>query len=587
MKKSKLIASLIALSLGVCPAFAAGSLTAKNSELNVTVSGVAEDSEGEAVRNGQVLLTVYKTGKTADDINGEYEALPEGEILETLETVVYINSGKTDGEGKYSFLFELPETAEGGKYKVFSRVNGTEYETTLNYVRDADKITGIGKINSALSGSLSDLIAVLDDENYSFFLSLFTGYTSTPEMYEAVKEKESFHTLMASKGKYSAETLNESIELINKNLDESILLSYAEGIDDLAELENYVNTYADKMGLDISGITEENKETVYGDLAALTEFTSVSKVKNSVIESVVLFDVSNAFSWGSIKLVMEAYSEVIGIDISSKTIDYDKLYHKLFEKKSSLTDIETIKNTFDALKPSCKKQPVTTKPSGGGGGGGGGSVRPSAKPEESGVTSVHQVEIEETVNHQAIAPKLPFSDVPESFWAYVEIKRLFEEGIVKGKTESTFEPQQTVTREEFVAMLVRAAGLEKGEEVKEFSDVYEGAWFEEAVKIAVSKGIIGGREDGTFGAGEDVSRQDIAVMISNMEKGGLLTLSESEETVFTDEEKISEYAKEAVKRVCGGGILKGYTEGDFKPLGKATRAEAAAIITRILDSLVK
>ena len=144
-------------------------------------------------------------------------------------------------------------------------------------------------------------------------------------------------------------------------------------------------------------------------------------------------------------------------------------------------------------------------------------------------------------------------------------------------------PQDTVTREQFVKMLVLAAKVETKGAIG-FADVPSDAWYYEYVAAAKNNGIVNGVSQTHFGIGLNITRQDIAVMIYNSCKAQGKTFDEQKNTLtFDDAVEIKDYAAEAVSQLCAAGIIKGRDNNMFAPTGNATRAEAAELICRMLE----
>lgn len=167
-------------------------------------------------------------------------------------------------------------------------------------------------------------------------------------------------------------------------------------------------------------------------------------------------------------------------------------------------------------------------------------------------------------------------------WAKDAILALAEKEIVNGVGDKTFAPNANVTREQFAKIVVGAFTPDAEEQDIEFSDVASGAWYESYIKKAYSEGIIKGMGDGNFGVGINVTRQDMCVMIYNAAKAAGMEFS-TDAKEFADDDKIADYAKEAVYALKNAGAVSGMTATEFAPLGGATRAQAA----KIIYSLVK
>ncbi|TCM89112.1 S-layer family protein [Paenibacillus sp. BK033] len=177
-----------------------------------------------------------------------------------------------------------------------------------------------------------------------------------------------------------------------------------------------------------------------------------------------------------------------------------------------------------------------------------------------------------------------FSDVPSGYWASGVIKELFAKQIVTGTTASTFEPNRSITRAEFTALLVRALGL-KAEGTPAFTDIPAGAWYAADVATAYKAGIVQGVSSTTFSPGANITRQEMVTLAMRgyelMKGKPPVTASEP----FKDEASISAWALDNVKKAASLGIVQGRAKGEFVPLGTSTRAEAAQMLYGIINKL--
>lgn len=179
-----------------------------------------------------------------------------------------------------------------------------------------------------------------------------------------------------------------------------------------------------------------------------------------------------------------------------------------------------------------------------------------------------------------------FEDVT-SHWAKEDIELLTSKLVVKGVDSKRFNPNGKVTRAEFAAMLVRALGLSTDQAQAVFKDVDENSWYGGIVQKAVQAKIINGYEDGTFRPHENITRQEMAVMIIRAFEftGTTVDVHENEENLlseFTDGDGIQPWAKEAIAKAVRASIVSGRSESEFVPNGTATRAEAAKMIKNLL-----
>ncbi len=179
-----------------------------------------------------------------------------------------------------------------------------------------------------------------------------------------------------------------------------------------------------------------------------------------------------------------------------------------------------------------------------------------------------------------------FSDIEAYPWAEEAIAELYERKIVNGMNDGTFGCARNVTRADFTVMLTRM--MDKTAEFTDnFLDVTKDKYYYNEVGIAKALGYVSGRGDNLFDPVGEISRQDMAVMAYRvLEKENKIKYDK----VFNASEKISDfdevadYAKEAVSKMVENGYLNGYETGEFKPEGKATRAEATVFLYNIIKN---
>ncbi|MNE33080.1 Endo-1,4-beta-xylanase A precursor [compost metagenome] len=188
--------------------------------------------------------------------------------------------------------------------------------------------------------------------------------------------------------------------------------------------------------------------------------------------------------------------------------------------------------------------------------------------------------------YAAVPVTVSFADLHQASWAADSIAALAARSIVKGASVESFLPKKDVTRAEYVQMLVQTLDLQADGTGESFSDVKADAWYESSIITAQAFAIINGKEDGTFGVNEKISRQDMAVMTYRaLEAAGVtLELSNGDER-FADESAISSYAREAVTAMQKAGIINGMPSGEYAPYESANRAQAAVILYRILNQI--
>ncbi len=193
-------------------------------------------------------------------------------------------------------------------------------------------------------------------------------------------------------------------------------------------------------------------------------------------------------------------------------------------------------------------------------------------------------------------PALNWTDVSDH-WAEGDIRSLAGRGFVRGTDDDRFAPNDNTTRAEFAAMLVRVLGLTKeGSPESTFTDVTTDKWFYTYIETATKAGLVHGRGDGIFGPEERITRQEVAAMIVRaLQYAGVdvVRLNEiqvsAQLTQFADAAEISPWAKNVVATAANIGIIRGRPQTEntiiVAPTDNASRAEAAIMIRRLLSSL--
>ncbi|MDG0812804.1 S-layer homology domain-containing protein [Cohnella rhizosphaerae] len=179
-----------------------------------------------------------------------------------------------------------------------------------------------------------------------------------------------------------------------------------------------------------------------------------------------------------------------------------------------------------------------------------------------------------------------FKDLTGFAWAQESIASLAARDIAAGTGGGAFEPSRPVTRAEFIRLLMGAFDLVDEGAAVTFRDVEAGAWYASAVASAQKLGIVKGRTDGTFGPNDPIARQDMAVMIFQAAEAlGEDLVAGASAVPFTDQSAVSAYASEAVKAMQKSGLILGTGNGKFQPKAHANRAQAAVILYRLYQRM--
>lgn len=164
-----------------------------------------------------------------------------------------------------------------------------------------------------------------------------------------------------------------------------------------------------------------------------------------------------------------------------------------------------------------------------------------------------------------------FSDVPPDAWYAEAVAYCGEHRLMGGVSDTAFAPEEPMTRAMLAAVLYRLEGSPAVEGGNGFTDTAEGAWYGDAVLWASQQGFISGYEDGRFGTGDPISREQLAAVLWRHAGSPAAKGTPS----FRDSASVSPYAAAAVKWSETNGIMRPVSEGVFAPKSSAARAQVA------------
>lgn len=188
---------------------------------------------------------------------------------------------------------------------------------------------------------------------------------------------------------------------------------------------------------------------------------------------------------------------------------------------------------------------------------------------------------------QLVAPSLANL---KGHFAESDIKKLFSMQVLSGDT-SYYNPSQSITRGEYIQMLARAIKLPI-EEISDkktssygviFSDVLPNRPDYPYIMAAYEAGITSGRSNGLFGVDEPIAREEAIVMLIRTLGLQNIGITNVPLTSFVDDSKISSWAKAEVNSASILGIISGDSDGKFNPKSYLNKAEAAAIVNRLIN----
>ena len=178
---------------------------------------------------------------------------------------------------------------------------------------------------------------------------------------------------------------------------------------------------------------------------------------------------------------------------------------------------------------------------------------------------------------------MPFTDVPENAWYIEGAKYAYAHYLMNGTSETTFSPSTPVSRGMIMQILYNMVGQPNVEGGSSFTDVSEGYWSADAIAWAVENGVAGGFGDGTFRPDDNLTREQMAVILRNFAyQMGWDISATGDLSRFTDIAEDS-WARDALAWAFAEGLLTGTSESTMDPTGQASRAQIAVIMMRFCE----
>lgn len=179
----------------------------------------------------------------------------------------------------------------------------------------------------------------------------------------------------------------------------------------------------------------------------------------------------------------------------------------------------------------------------------------------------------------------PFDDVDADAWFYSAVRYMHSHNFMSGTHSRLFSPSQTITRGMFTAVLFRIDGGEADGVGESFADVQPHMYYAPAVAWAYQNNIVGGYSAERFGPNDAVTREQMAAILYRYAKYKAYEMQEDGSlSAFIDADQISPYARTAMQWAVQKGLFSGYEDASLRPSQTASRAEAAAILTRFCQT---
>lgn len=554
-----------------------------------TTVAFADTYVNTAVDNKSGIITV--SGKLNDDINApagiyilqdgveSFDGItPEtaGEYINHIEQIV------TDENGEFEFTYKL--ISGEGKYNVFlSNFDGTKKAQTQFVYISSDALNGyidsIAKkidpldTKNDFNERVSDVYDILSSEIVLNAFGIIESDLPADMTFEDIDSELCGYIVRTE---LPCQTKDDIKQIVL-----SALAAKAFNGADEAEYDLLFEEFKEYLGINEKIFEMYNSSDTFksdiNDKFKDYEFISADDVSYALTECVVMKKYKDMTHYSEFMQLVNDTDNAMDFDEDDLN-DYNSIKSPgkqsnvdkgMLDARDTVKNLEDMKDEFaDLVKEEKNKKTDSGSSSGGSGGSRGGA----------GNSIGNAVAIGTSFDTSSIS----FNDLAGVPWAKDAIEKLASKGIVSGYGDGSFKPGNSILREEAVKIIISACKLFDSNAVCEFSDVSATAWYAKYVASASNLGIVSGMGDGSFGTGKPITRQDMAVVINNMISTlGIDCPAVREYNGFADEQEISAYAFEAVKKLYCAGIINGNNLNEFNPADSLTRAEMAKLIVAV------
>jgi hypothetical protein len=190
-------------------------------------------------------------------------------------------------------------------------------------------------------------------------------------------------------------------------------------------------------------------------------------------------------------------------------------------------------------------------------------------------------------NHED-CPSASFIDIEREVWYHEAVDYVIENNLMTGVSDNLFAPNDTLTRGMIVTILWRLEGEPQAESQMSFTDVAEGKWYAEAVNWAASQGIVSGVSESMYEPESNLTREQMSAILYRYAKySGIDTESKDDYlNAFNDGDLVSDYAVNSINWAIENNLIKGVDDATLDPGGTATRAQVAAVLMRFCENIL-
>lgn len=521
------------------------------------------------------LGTITAYVKRVDDSTGEAINVPINGIGPIYGIGQDGNkSPEEDGKYHYTFLFIMHSDVQTGTYRVFF---GDGIQTTKDYIYNR-VLDIVDFYNDLDTSSAAGIYSQLEQGETKGFLTYdLTKYKNLDENVRDLVDQEIEGWDLSVPDVNFEEALTTKKENFKTQMDEVMLR---------ANIANADTASFDEPGAAAILDKEFYNADISATVASFMHPETITSIEDVVIKQrfseAVLLSVAKESDYLTLYDATEYFIDNSILDLDgtklATLVDHNLhigLFQELVKKDTYTFDtIESYEDVAGPLMDSLLEQIELSSPE---------DTTPPSPPPVGGNqgSAISTKPVEPEKDDGLIDNPATFNDLETVSWAQEAITYLAERGIVAGRGDGIFAPNDGVTREEMVKLIVTAFSDENGGVACDFSDVSADRWSYPYIATAFNLGLITGVDDSNFDPTGGIVRESLAVILYRAYNLAGKQI-DADNASFTDSGKIAGYAKDAVNAMVKLGVMEGMGDGTFSPKTVVTRAQAAKVIYKLL-----
>lgn len=541
----------------------------------VTVSGQVSGTDNSSI----ITMMILKPGQNSL------------EVSDVKNAAQYVTQADLANDHSFAFKIMMNDMDNTGIYTIKLFVNGLTsiYTNTYEYFSAEGRLQAVEALNRP-DLTIDTVLTLLspDDNDQVGYSKIYKAMGLLIDDYLKLNNENKIKMAQYLIQESQRGTIDTESGLKTTFNNEVAILSLSL-VQDIQTFNGYISHFGEILNLkdddrnrfnDLESKGYSDKiYTMFTDSMVNSPINRIDDFSKHFSECLLMIELNTTTSRDTRKSIIRDNISVLQLPLYDKFLNMDSLSQAnvldLLEPAASISELQDMfKTAVNTILEKIDKRTSGTD--------NGGSGQRSVYKSSGGGTYV-PLENSNNQENENETRKL-FNDIDGVEWAKASIEALALKGIVTGPEDKLFRPDDNVTREQFVKMLIAGFDLTDEKAQCAFNDVPADSWYYRYIASAQRLGIVKGLEDGNFGAGKEITRQEMAVIAYRVVQMLNIDFTKKNQSViFADSDQIASYAADGIDSMQQAGVINGIGENMFGPNELTTRAQAAVLIYNILS----